>query len=318
MSGNFVNEIVPFILKSVSGKYRVKGGRAHLAYFLSLPSTDWDIECTSECQEEIKNKIISESKKYNVAITIEFRKPFNSYHLTIDGDDEPFMDLLIIESFFERYQLSGIWYMSLQDHIDDLISTCQNRESILDNFRTTLRYNIVNIHSQMEKRLSIDLSRQREIDLNPHVTIKEIEDIVISKLIQLSNDSEMEDIYRSAFKKEGKKTVIMRDVFTKKMSPDRYQIWLKTHYPIIEIYDQLVYSATLSDEFYQKCLKISSKYTKSQRRLDDIKNIECYIFSFDFQNILNQCQNFVHLFNFDNNSYFLDCYSKSIIKLPLK
>lgn len=320
MSSNFINEIVPIVLKSITGKYRVKGGRAHLAYFCSFPSIDWDIECTYKCQEEIKNKIISESKKYDISITIEFRKPFNSYHLTIDGDEDPFMDLLIIESFFERYPLNGIWYMSLQDHIDDLILTCQNRESILYNFQTTLRYNIQNIYWQMEKRLSINLSPQQEINLNPTVIIKEIKDAVISKLIKLSKDYEepMEDIYRSAFEKEGKKTIIMRDLLIETISSNRYQMWLKTHYPIIEVYDQLVYSAILCNELYQKCLKISSKYRKSQRRLEDIKNIEWYIFSFDFQNLLDQCQNLVHLLDFDNNSYFLDCYFKSIIKLSLK
>jgi len=324
MANVFVDEKVPDILKLIDGGYIIKGGRVHMIYFRGIYSRDWDIVGTPTSIAKIKDHILSESQQCDLIIDVEFREIHNSYHLTIMGEPEPFMDLIIESNItLDSFNVGGVPYTTLSDYVDDLYDTLGDRYNKFFNYRATIAGNFDNISGILKEKLEIDYNLPHDQESNTSVGI--ISNKVMNMLINKSTIFDEKDTVIGVYignilniinYQKGTETLFVeyiRKIFIKQLTHSDYQKWSTNHFPMLVTYGQLIYSIRISEEFQRKYLIYQSKYSKSSERLSVVKNVTWDSMTNIFQEAISCCDHTPYLFTIEGVHYYFRNYDKSIL-----
>lgn len=227
MEVDFVDVTIPRILSKVKGNYRVKGGRAHNAYFNSEYSRDWDVECNdNESAIEIIDMIYHEAELRGKTIVTDFLERYNSYHLKFDNELEPFIDLLVITNkYLGSYQLDNVNYIPLHEHVTDALLVRNNRYSIYTNHKNNIEQNI-NYYNERLKDDRIRIDFRFDLNRDPFSEIEEFRNAVIIKMMEYPN--QYEEFVGEKYKdfpeiNEGKITIFFSTLFAEKLTSDNYK-----------------------------------------------------------------------------------------------
>lgn len=302
----FVNEVIPHILRETQNLYRVKGGGAHNIYFLSEPSLDWDIECSKTSAIEIMDRIQIQAKKYNLSFDYNYLQKYNSYHIKIGNNPDPVVDLLVTRHN-NPVIIDGIFYISLQDHVNDSLITTTNRAEDLLNEERNMNVNIDILNRNLDK-LKIDI--RFEIGTNLLSTLEDVRIVFTDMMVDLSMNfvEDVADTYRENLRTfESHST--FDGIFKNILNQEQYEEWLENHYPLLVIFDRIVISTRQTHQYYQIFLKKSEKFMKSSARLEQIREITWDFINPIYQSeIIGYCGNgLLFLYHLEGKAYWLNC-----------